>query len=224
MPLEDQLPPLRILRPWPPRPHERAWKVCVSGGIGSGKSSFTQALGACGGVIFDADAVLHRATALDGVALAAIREAFGPSVFMGHDSGSNTLDRQALAALIFTDSGAKARLEGILHPLLWQVLDQVVAELPPEAILVAEIPLITETGNVGRFDVVVMVDAPHETRIKRLTASRGMSETSARERIAAQATRAQREAIAHVWVENTGSKADLENAARQLWGIWLKCE
>ncbi|MCV0001686.1 dephospho-CoA kinase [Mobiluncus mulieris] len=244
-----QHPQLRLLRPWPPRPIDRAWKICVSGGIGSGKSTLVRALGDCGAEVFDADAVLRSATAPGGVALPALRQAFGSGVFTrchpsgdldtvtvrhpdidrasetkakpgdgtGTDTDSDTLDRAALAALIFADPGAKARLEGILHPLLWQDFDRVVAALPPEAILVAEIPLVTETGNAGRFDVVIMVDAPHETRIKRLATGRAMNETSARERIAAQATREDRAAIAHVWVENTGSKADLSGAARWLW-------
>lgn len=135
---------------------------------------------------------------------------------------ADTLNREALADLVFSDSKAKKCLESILHPLLWQDFDRVVAGLPPEAILVAEIPLVTETGNAGRFDVVIMVDAPHETRIKRLATGRGMSETSARERIATQATREERAAITHVWVENTGSAAELSAVAKQLWDAMVK--
>lgn len=169
-------------------------------------------------MLFDADAVLREVTGLQGAALPELRRVFGKSVF----SDADTLNREALADLVFSDSKAKKRLESILHPLLWQEFDRVVAGLLPEAILVAEIPLITETGNAGRFDVVVMVDAPHETRLRRLTEQRHLSVADANARIAAQATRAQRESIAHVWVENTGSPAALEADAEALWQIWLE--
>ena len=202
------------MRPLPARPIGRASKVCVSGGIGSGKSALTEALARLGAVRFDADEVLRQATGVGGVALPALREAFGSGVF----ASDGVLDRAALARVVFADASAKARLESILHPLVWEEMDRVVAGLTLAETLIAEIPLITETGNHGRFDVVIMVDAPVETRVERL-AKRGMTEADARARIGAQATREERESIAHLWVENTGSPADLEDVARELWEI-----
>lgn len=211
-------PLYRIIRPFPTRPLDRAWTICVSGGIGSGKSAFTRALHDCGATCFDADAVLRAATGAGGKALPALRKEFGDGIFID----PNHLNRTALAALIFSDHDAKTRLEAILHPLVWERLDQVTARLNPPDLLVAEIPLVAETGRASRFDIVVMIDAPSETRFRRLNHQRAMSESQTKARIAAQATRRQREAIAHVWIDNTRSLTELQNTAKQLWKIWLK--
>lgn len=195
-------------------PDNRALKVAISGGIGSGKTSFTNCLASLGGVRFDADEVLRAATGPQGSATAQIRETFGASVCAGGE-----LNRGALAQLIFSDPAAKARLESILHPLVWQEMDRVLAHLDPGDVLVAEIPLLTETGNHTRFDCCVMVDAPLEVRLARLTRNRQLNEAQARARIDAQASREQREAIATFWVDNCGTPADLDADAAALWKI-----
>ncbi|WP_308535604.1 dephospho-CoA kinase [uncultured Mobiluncus sp.] len=196
-------------------PDNRALKVAVSGGIGSGKTTFTNCLAALGGVRFDADEVLRAATGPQGCATAQIREAFGAAVW----EPGGQLNRAALAQLIFSDPAAKARLEGILHPLVWQEMDRVLAQLGAEDVLVAEIPLLTETGNHTRFDCCVMVDAPLEVRLARLTRDRQLTEAQAHARIDAQASRDQREAIATFWVDNYGTRGDLEADAAALWKI-----
>ena len=195
-------------------PDDRALKVAISGGIGSGKTTFTNCLASLGGVHFDADEVLRAATGPQGSATAQIREAFGASVCAGGE-----LNRDALAQLIFSDTAAKARLEGILHPLVWQEMDRVLAQLGPGEVLVAEIPLLTETGNHARFDCCVMVDAPLKVRLDRLTRDRQLTEAQARARIDAQASREQREAIATFWVDNCTTPADLDADAAALWKI-----
>ena len=195
-------------------PDNRALKVGISGGIGSGKTTFTNCLAALGGVRFDADEVLRAATGPQGCATAQIREAFGASV-----CADGQLNRSALAQLIFSDPAAKARLEGILHPLVWEDMDRVLVEMEPGDVLVAEIPLLTETDNHTRFDCCVMVDAPLEVRLARLTQDRQLTEAQARARIDAQASREQREAIATFWVDNCTTPADLDADAAALWKI-----
>lgn len=195
-------------------PENRALKVGISGGIGSGKTTFTNCLAALGGVRFDADEVLRAATGPQGSATAQIQDAFGASVCAGGE-----LNRGALAQLIFSDPAAKARLEGILHPLVWEEMDRVLARLEPGDVLVAEIPLLTETGNHTRFDCCVTVDAPMEVRLARLTRDRQLTEAQARARIDAQASRDQREAIATFWVDNCTTPADLDADAAALWKI-----
>ena len=196
-------------------PDYRALRVAISGGIGSGKSAFTRCLIARGGVPFDADEVLRAATGPQGCALAQIRDAFGMEVC----EPSGELNRAALAQLIFSDPAAKARLENILHPLVWQEMDRVLAQLGSGEVLVAEIPLLTETGSHTRFDCCVMVDAPLEVRLARLTRNRQLTEAQARARIDTQASREQREAIATFWVDNWGTPAELDADAAALWEI-----
>ena len=110
-------------------------------------------------------------------------------------------------------------MESILHPLVWQEMDLVLASLEPGDVLLAEIPLLTETGNHTRFDCCVMVDAPLEVRLSRLIGGRQLTEAQARARINAQASRVQREAIATFWVDNCGTPEDLNAEATALWNL-----
>lgn len=199
-------------------PPDRACKVCVSGGIGSGKSTFTNAIVSLGGVRFDADEVLRVATAPGGVALPLIRDVFGPEVFVP----DGTLNRVALASIVFSNSAKKAQLEAILHPLVWQEMDRTVQSLSSDDVLIAEIPLIAETGNHHRFDVVIMVDAPESTRLERLVQNRNMDREDVRARIRAQAKRFEREAIAHIWIDNTGTSESLMADAEEVWRLIVK--
>ena len=125
------------------------------------------------------------------------------------------LDRAALAKVIFSDPKKKQALESILHPLVWQGLDDLAPRLGPDGILVAEIPLVTESR---RFDVIVTVDAPLETRLQRLEA-RGLSRENALNRIATQATEEQRRAITHLWVQNEDGLDQLSKDAKCILGL-----
>lgn len=225
---------IEVLRELPPRP-SGAWRVCVTGGIGSGKSALTKLLGRGPRVVlFDADAQLRLATAPGGVALPRIFEVFGKGVFsvVPHPgeappraSGAAAipgvgleLDRAALAKVIFSDPKKKQALESILHPLVWQGLDDLAPRLRPDGILVAEIPLVTESRHQDRFDVIVTVDAPLETRLQRLEA-RGLSRENALNRIATQATEEQRRAITHLWVRNEDGLDQLSKDAKCILGL-----
>ncbi|CAB4898955.1 unannotated protein [freshwater metagenome] len=144
--------------------------------------------------------------------LTAVREAFGEGVL----SSDGSLDRGALAAIVFSDSQALALLNAITHPLIAQRSSALLAAAPEGAVVVYEIPLLAESGRVGEWDLVVVVDAPDEVRVARLVA-RGLSEADARSRMAAQADRESRLALADVVVDNSAGPDELAAAVDSLW-------
>ena len=187
-------------------------RIGLTGGIGSGKSSVAKLLAAHGAHIVDADAVAREVVERETPGLAALVEAFGPSVV--HPDGS--LDRAALAEVAFASAEGKATLNAITHPLITQRTGEVMASVPHDAILVHDIPLLTELGLRDGYDLVVVVDCPNDIRVHRLL-ERGLTEDDARARIAAQATREQRLAIADVVIDNSGGWEELSAQVDVLW-------
>ena len=143
-----------------------------------------------------------------------MREAFGEGVL----SADGSLDRGALAAIVFSDSQALAQLNAITHPRIAQRSSALLAAAPDDAVVVYEIPLLAESGRVGEWDLVVVVDAPDEVRVARLVA-RGLSEVDARSRMAAQADRESRLALADVVVDNSAGSDELAAAVDSLWDL-----
>jgi dephospho-CoA kinase len=144
--------------------------------------------------------------------LAAVREAFGDRVLRADGS----LDRAALAGVVFADPQALAQLNAITHPLIAQRSAALLAAAPHESVVVYEIPLLAESGRVGEWELVVVVDAPDEVRVERLVA-RGLSEADARRRMAAQADRESRLALADVVIDNSAGPDELATAVDSLW-------
>ena len=192
-------------------------KVGLTGGIAAGKSLVARTLVQCGAVLVDADALAREVVEPGTEGLAAVVEAFGPRILA--DDGS--LDRPALAAVVFGDEERRAVLNGIIHPLVRARAGQLAADVPGNGILVQDIPLLVETGQAGNFDVVIVVEAPEDIRVERMVRNRGMEPDAARARIAAQATAEQRAEAADVVLHNTGSPADLVAAVRDLWATRL---
>lgn len=187
--------------------------VGLTGGIGSGKTTVSDLLGAWGAVIVDADVIAREVVAPGSPGLAALAEAFGPEV-IGADGG---LDRERMAAIAFADPEQRARLNGIVHPLVRARSTELVAAAPPGSVIVQAIPLLAETGQRGAFDLVVVVDVDPEVAVQRLITSRGMTEADARARIASQASREDRLAIADVVLDNSGDRENLEAQVAELW-------
>ena len=185
----------------------------LTGGIGSGKTTVSDLLGEWGAVIIDADVIAREVVEPGSPGLAALAEAFGPEV-IGADGG---LDRERMAALAFSDPDARTRLNGIVHPRVRARSIELVAAAPPGSVVVQAIPLLAETGQRGNFDLVVVVDVDPEVAVQRLVEWRGMSEVDARARIAAQASRADRLAIADVVIDNSGDRDQLEAQVAELW-------
>ena len=188
-------------------------RVGLTGGIGSGKTTVSDLLGAWGAVVIDADVIAREVVAPGSPGLAALAAAFGPEV-IGADGG---LDRERMAAIAFADPEQRARLNSIVHPLVRARSAELVAAAPPGSVIVQAIPLLAETGQRGSFDLVVVVDVDPEVAVERLISSRGMSEDDARARIASQASREERLAIADVVLDNSGDRENLEAQVAELW-------
>jgi dephospho-CoA kinase len=181
--------------------------VGLTGGIGSGKSELSGLLRELGIPVIDADEVARRCVAPGTPALAEIVGRFGPAIVLSDGS----LDRGALARIVFDDTDARRDLEAITHPCIRAGIDAALDALreqprPPQ-FAVVEHPLLVETGGHARVDTVVVIEAPIAARIERLVSGRGMSDAEIRGRIAAQADDASRRAVADHVVVNDG---DLE--------------
>ncbi len=188
-------------------------RVGLTGGIGAGKSTVARRLVERGAVLVDSDVLARQAVAAGSDGLAEIAEAFGPQV-VGPDG---ELDRPAMASLVFGDPDARRRLDGIVHPRVRELSDRLVAEAPPDAIVVQDVPLLVEGGMAPAFPLVVVVGVDPDERVRRLVDARGMNEADARARIAAQADDAQRRAAADVWLDNSTSEQVTRDRVDALW-------
>ncbi len=187
--------------------------VGLTGGIGSGKTEVARRLALLGAHVIDADVFAREALAPGTRGEAAVIAAFGPEV----TDRDGHVDRAALSALVFRDAAALARLEGIVHPEVAQRSRAAAATADPGSVVVHDVPLLVEKGLGDRYDIVVVVDAPDDVRLARLVAGRGMDPADARARMAAQATREQRNAAADVVIDNGGSLSDLDGQVQELW-------
>ena len=188
-------------------------RVGLTGGIGSGKSAVSSRLAARGAVVIDSDVLAREAVAKGTDGLAEVVEAFGNDVL----TAEGELDRPALGRIVFGDESARRRLEAIVHPRVRARAAEIEAQSPVAAIVVHDIPLLVETGQVDRFDLVLVVDAPVDVQLERLTAQRGMTDEEAKQRVASQASRADRLAAADLVVENSGTLIDLDRRIDEVW-------
>jgi dephospho-CoA kinase len=188
-------------------------QIGLTGGIGSGKTTAARRFTELGALVVDSDAVAREVVEPGTEGLAAVVAAFGPQVL----DAAGRLDRPALAALVFGDPAARARLDGILHPLIRRRAAERVAAAPAGTVVVQDVPLLVETGLAGAFDLVVVVEAPADVRVQRLVGDRGMAAEQARSRMAAQATDAQRREVADVVLVNDGTPDDLRAQVDRLW-------
>lgn len=188
-------------------------RVGLTGGIGSGKSEVSRRLAAQGAVVIDADAIAREVVAPGTAGLAEVVQAFGPQVLLA-DGG---LDRPRLGDIVFADPAQLARLNGIVHPLVAARSQELEQAAGPRSIVVHDVPLIAENKLADRYDLVVVVDVPPRVQLDRLVRYRGMSREQAQARMAAQASRADRLAIAGIVIENSGSIAELDRLVGELW-------
>jgi dephospho-CoA kinase len=187
--------------------------VCLTGGIGSGKSTVAAMLTERGAVVIDADAIARAVVEVGTPGYEAVVARFGSSV-VGPDGA---LDRPAIAALVFNDEQALADLNAIVHPAVRARSAELIASVPAGGVTVYDVPLFAETNtDRGTFDLVVVVEASLPTRLERL-AGRGVPEEDARARIAKQATDEQRRALADVLIDNNGTLEDLVPQVAALW-------
>lgn len=187
-------------------------RVGLTGGIASGKSTVSAALEELGAVIIDGDKLAREVVERGTPGLAAVVEAFGVELL----TPEGDLDRPALGRVVFGDEVKRRVLEGIVHPLVFERYAELEASAPAGALVVHDIPLLAESGRADTFDAVLVVDVPVETQVERLVRDRGMERADAEARIAAQATRAQRLAIATHVLDNTGTLAELRKRVDEI--------
>jgi len=188
-------------------------KVGLTGGIGSGKSEVARLLAGLGAVVIDADVLAREAVAPGSEGLGRVVAEFGPDVL----APDGSLDRAELARIVFADADRLATLNAIVHPYVRRRSAEIMASAPADGIVVNDVPLLVENNLQNAYDVVVVVDASPETQVGRLTGSRGMSEAEALARMAAQATREQRAAVADVIIDNDGDRGALQTQIDALW-------
>jgi dephospho-CoA kinase len=187
-------------------------RVGLTGGIASGKSTAAEELAARGAVLVDADLLAREVVEPGTPGLAAVVARFGPEVLQG-----GRLDRAALGRLVFADAEARRDLERIIHPLVRARATEIEAAADPGAVVVHVIPLLVETGQAGDFDVCVVVDVDPATQLRRLRERNGLSAEEARARVEAQASRAERLAVADRVLDNEGSPEELRRQVGDLW-------
>lgn len=188
-------------------------RVGLSGGIGSGKSTVARLLGGHGAVVIDADVLAREVVAPGSPALAEVGQRFGPGVL----TAAGGLDRAALAAVVFADEASRRDLELITHPRIAARTAELVAAAPADAVVVHDVPLLVEKRMGAGYHLVVVVGADDATRLARLTGLRGMDPAEGRRRMASQASDVERRAAADVWLDNSGSPAQLAAAVARLW-------
>ena len=197
----------------------RPLRIGLTGGIGSGKSTVARVLVECGAVLVDTDAIARALTQPGGAALPAIASAFG------HDAiaADGALDRDRMRALVFADPAAKARLEGILHPLIGERAATQAAAAAAGQAIVFDVPLLTESRHWReRVSRILVVDCGDATQVERVAARPGWTQEAARRVIAQQAPRAARRAIADAVIHNDGlTLAVLGEEVRSLYRCWV---
>lgn len=194
----------------------RTLRLGVTGGIGSGKSTFAAMLADCGAALIDADALARAVTQPGGAAIAPLREAFGADFIDAHGA----LDRARMRELAFAEPQARTRLEAIVHPLVGQAIAAAgqAAQQAGHRLVVLDIPLLTESARWPRqLDAVLVVDCSEATQIARVQARSGLDETAVHAIMASQNSRAARRAAADWVVHNEGlTLAQLQALARQV--------
>ena len=188
-------------------------RVGLTGGVAAGKSTVARILDELGAVLVDADVLAREVVAKGTTGLEEVVEAFGPEILT--DDGE--LDRPAMGAIVFADAEKRRVLEGIIHPRVRERGAELEAAAGPDDVVVHDIPLLAETGQAAGFDAVIVVDVPTELQVERMVELRGMTRQDAEARVAAQASREERLAIATHVVDNTGTVDDLRRRVTQVY-------
>jgi len=192
-------------------------RIGLTGGIGSGKSTIAALFAQRGATVIDTDAIAHRLCAAGGVAMPALRQAFGEAIA----APDGALDRGAMRELAFSDPVAKARLEAILHPLIGaEALREAATVQSP--VVVFDVPLLVESAQWrARVDRVLVVDCSQATQTARVAQRPGWTRVATQRVIAAQASRAARRSVADAVIFNDGIDLEaLDREVEDLWHVW----
>lgn len=190
--------------------------VGLTGGIGSGKSSVSALLAGRGAVVVDADAITRELQEPGTDVFRAMVDRFGPGIV----AADGTLDRPAVADIVFNDAEALADLNGIVHPAVGaEIARRLEQEAGTDHVVILDVPLLVESGRDDLVGLVV-VDTDPEVAVRRLVEQRGFREADARARIARQASREERLARAGFVIDNNGDRAALEARVAECW-TWI---
>ena len=191
--------------------------IGLTGGMGSGKSSVSVRLAAKGAVVIDADAITRSLQAPGQPVLEQMVARFGPGILQADGS----LDRQAVADIVFADPAARADLNAIVHPAVGaEIARRLGEESATDHVVVLDVPLLVESGR-NDLRALIVVDVDPEVAVDRLVRFRGVREDDARARMARQASREQRLASADLVIDNGGSEADLDREVERAWA-WIQ--
>ena len=182
-------------------------RVGLTGGIASGKSTVAAMLAELGAVVIDADALAREVVEKGTPGLDAVVAEFGTTLL----TPEGDLDRAAMGSLVFGDAAARKRLEAIVHPMVFERMVALEAAAAGDDLVVHDIPLLAEGTRADTFDAVIVVDCPPELQIARMMSDRGWTRADAEARIAAQASRERRLAIATHVIDNTGGIDELRD-------------
>lgn len=188
-------------------------RVGLTGGIGAGKSEVSRRLGAQGAVVIDADAIAREVVAPGTPGLAEVVAVFGDAVL----APDGSLDRPRLGEIVFADAELRARLNAIIHPRVGARMRELEETAGQGAIVVHDVALIAENNMASAYDLIVVVDVPPRIQLDRLIRHRGMTREQAKARLAAQASREQRLAIAGIVIDNSSSLTELDRQVGELW-------
>ncbi|MEO6269407.1 MAG: dephospho-CoA kinase [Lautropia sp.] len=191
------------------------FRVGLTGGIGSGKSTVADRFVGCGAVLVDTDVIAHRLTAPGGPAIEAIRRQFGNDLI----AADGSMARAAMRAHVFAVPQARKTLESILHPMIRADSQRAIlaAEAAGAAYVLLAIPLLVESGAAGdRVDRVLVVDCPVEVQIRRVMTRSGLCREAVEAIIAAQASRRQRLDAADDVIDNSGDVEQLDPQVSRL--------
>ena len=187
--------------------------VGLTGGIASGKSTVSAMLAERGAEVIDADRIAREIVMPGLPAWCKIRDHFGPAVLFA----DGTIDRLALADIVFADKAKLALLNEITHPPIFERIAERLEDLgPKDVVVVLDAALLLETGGGAGTDLVVVVHSPKEIQLERL-AAKGMDQRRAEARIGAQLDPAERLRRADVVIDNDGSLEDLARQVDELW-------
>ncbi len=190
--------------------------VGLTGGIGTGKTSLSEALARRGAIVIDVDGLGRQVIGHGGSAVEAVVERFGESI----RSPQGDIDRAKLAELVFGNESALSDLTSISHPAINDLIDLTVDDLPEDSIIVLDMAVLVESrlgyDNRHRYELVIVVEAPMDLRLERLE-QRGMTAQDAQARMESQATDEERRAAAQYVVTNGGSLEKLNATAGEIW-------
>lgn len=188
-------------------------RLGLTGGIASGKSTVSRIFAELGAIIIDSDVLAREVVAPGTEGLAEVVKAFGDEIL----TEAGEMDRAKVGVIVFADPTMRKVLEQVIHPRVFLRALEIDEAAGEHDVVINDIPLLVETNQADRFDAVVVVDVPTELQVERMVRDRGMTVEEAQGRIAAQASREQRLAVATYVIENTGTLAALHDRVREVW-------